>query len=316
MRIRHHPVMLNEVLHHLRPERENGIFIDCTLGEGGHSEEILKTFGNIRLVGIDADRQVMEKARLRLEIFAHRMKFFHFYFDEFFQDYPLEGAAHRVLFDLGISLFHYTESKRGFSFLKDETLDMRIDAQRGRPLADILKSISERELVRILFEFGEERYARSIAAGIVRARHHAGPISSRKLASIIEASVPAVYRRGRIHAATRSFQAFRIFVNAELERIKPALLHAFEHLEVGGRIGVISFHSLEDRIVKHVFKELSKACICPPKLPMCECGGKALAFLPVSKALQATSAEIKQNPPSRSAKFRVIEKLRESRHGK
>ena len=315
VRIQHHSVMLDEVMHYLAPERKNGVFIDCTLGEGGHSEEILKTFKRIRLVGIDADRRIMEKARVRLHRFANRTEFFHRYFDEFFRDYPLGKPAHRILFDLGISLFHYTESGRGFSFLRDENLDMRINADQGLPLSKLLKDISEQELVKLLFEFGEERYARRIAAGIVRRRRDEEITSSLQLADIIESSVPAAYRRGRIHAATRSFQALRIYINAELERLKPALLHAFEHAEIGGRMGVISFHSLEDRVVKHVFKDLSKSCICPPNLPMCECGGKPLAFLPVSGAIQATADEVKHNPPSRSAKFRVIEKLRESRHG-
>ncbi|MGI9256856.1 MAG: 16S rRNA (cytosine(1402)-N(4))-methyltransferase RsmH [Salinispira sp.] len=335
----HFSVMRNEVLHYLAPERSNGVFIDCTLGEGGHSEAFLKTCENIRIAGVDADRQILQRARIRLKEFAPRVQFFNMYFDEFFADYPLKERSHRILFDLGISLFHYTKSGRGFSFFADEPLDMRMDAERGKPLSELLKSLSERQLARVISEFGEERYAKRIAAAIIRARSEkkadqvqapprwspgaaqgrAGkrePLeSSSQLGDIIRAAVPADYRRGRIHPATRTFQALRIYVNAELERLQLALRGAFAQLEVGGRMAVISFHSLEDRIVKHTFKELSKACMCPPELPMCECGGNPLAYAPLSGILTASADEVRQNPPSRSAKFRLIEKLRDSRRG-
>jgi 16S rRNA (cytosine1402-N4)-methyltransferase len=193
---------------------------------------------------------------------------------------------------------------------------MRLNPGQGRPLSAVLDRIPERELMQVLFDFGEERYARRIAAAIVTARDERRIDSSARLAGIVEAAVPAEYRRGRIHAATRTFQALRILVNGELDRIRPSIEGAFEHLEIGGRIGVISFHSLEDRIVKHLMREYAKSCICPPELPMCECGGKPLAKLPVRKALQPAEDEVNQNPPSRSAKFRVLEKLRDSRHDK
>ena len=312
MNIQHRSVMLAEVLQYLKPERDDGLFIDCTLGEGGHSAELLKLFPRLCLVGIDADKQIMARAMIRLADFAHRTSFFHLYFDEFFQDYPVKDAAHRVLLDLGISRFHYTESGRGFSFLRDEKLDMRINPERGRPLAELLRSITQMDLQRLLFTFGEEPYAKRIAAGIIKARREAPITSSLQLAGIISAAVPR--KRRKIHAATKSFQALRIFVNAELDRLRPALFSAFDHLEIGGRMGVISFHSLEDRIVKHVFRDLSKSCICPRELPMCECGGKPLALLPLRKAAKATEAEVNRNPPSRSARFRVLEKVRETRH--
>ncbi len=313
----HFSVMRNEVLHYLAPERSNGVFIDCTLGEGGHSEAFLKTCENIRIAGIDADRQILQRARIRLKEFAPRVQFFNMYFDEFFADYPLKERSHRILFDLGISRFHYTKSGRGFSFFADEPLDMRMDAERGRPLSELLKSLSERQLARVISEFGEERYAKRIAAAITRGGAGKGEALefSSQLGDVVRAAVPADYRRGRIHPATRTFQALRIYVNAELERLQPALRGAFAQLEVGGRMAVISFHSLEDRIVKHTFKELSKACMCPPELPMCECGGSPLAYLPLSGILTASADEVRQNPPSRSAKFRLIEKLRDSRRG-
>ncbi len=314
MEIQHTSVMPREVLEHLEPINADGIFIDCTLGEGGHSEKILNAFPQVRLAAIDADSQIMAKAKERLKRFHGRSEFFLMYFDEFFSDYPLEEPAHRILFDLGISVFHYAESGRGFSFLKDETLDMRLDPSRGRPLSAVLADIPERELMHVLFDYGEERYSRRIASAIVRARAESDILSSAQLAGIIESAVPAQYRRGRIHAATRSFQALRILVNSELDRIRPALENAFTRLEVGGRIGVISFHSLEDRIVKHLMREYAKSCICPPEMPMCECGGKPLAKLPFRKALGPSDDEVIQNPPSRSAKFRVMEKLRDSRH--
>lgn len=313
MEIQHISVLPREVLEHLEPEREDGIFIDCTLGEGGHSEALLKNFPRIRLAAIDADQRIMAKAKQRLSPYGTRASFFNQYFDEFFEGYPLEERAHRVLFDLGISVYHYAESGRGFSFLKDEPLDMRINPEQGRPLSQVLAGIGQAELTQVLFDFGEERYARRIAASIVETRKEVPIESSLQLAKLIEKSVPGEYRRGRIHSATRSFQAFRILVNGELDRIRPALEGAFSHLEVGGRIGVISFHSLEDRIVKNCFRDLAKACICPPELPMCECGGKPLARRVMKKPLQADEQEVNQNPPSRSAKLRVIEKLRDNR---
>ncbi|AHC14558.1 rRNA small subunit methyltransferase H [Salinispira pacifica] len=276
MDIQHTSVLAEEVIEYLAPDRENGIFIDCTLGEGGHSERILESFSGIRLVGIDTDAAIQAKAKRRLEPYKDRTTFYNGFFDEFFRDYPLEEPAHRILFDLGISIFHYNESGRGFSFYRDEPLDMRLNPHRGRPVQDILAGISEAELRQLLFDYGEERYGRRIAAAIIRARDESAITSSLQLAGIIENAVPAAYRYGKIHAATRSFQALRILANAELERIEPAMEDAFRHLETGGRMGIISFHSLEDRIVKHRMKEWAKSCICPPEVPMCECGGNLL----------------------------------------
>lgn len=314
MDIQHTSVLADEVVEYLAPARKNGIFIDCTLGEGGHSERILESFSGITLVGIDTDAAIQAKAKRRLEPYKDRTTFYNGFFDEFFRDYPLEEPAHRILFDLGISIFHYNESGRGFSFHRDEPLDMRLNPQRGRSVQEILERISEDELRQLLYDFGEERYGRRIAAAIIRARNESPIGSSLQLAGIIETSVPAAYRYGKIHAATRSFQALRIYANAELERIEPAMKDAFRHLEPGGRMGIISFHSLEDRIVKHRMKEWAKSCICPPEVPMCECGGKPLVRLPVRKGVTAGEQEVKQNPPSRSARLRVLEKLRDSRH--
>ena len=306
----HYSVLQQEVLQYLVPPQGEGLFIDCTLGEGGHSELVLQENPGIKLVGIDADPHILEIARQRLEPFKKRVRLYNTWFNTFFREYPLGGERpDAILFDLGISIFHYERAGRGFSFQKEEPLDMRLDTTLEISAYDIINTYPEKELARIFFEYGEERYSRMIAAAIVRERGKSSIETSAELAQLIKSSVPAKYRYGRIHPATRSFQALRIMVNGELARLKSVLEDALGVLNVGGRIGVISFHSLEDRIVKQFLQKKSQTCTCPPEWPICKCGGQAVVKLIQKKPIQPSDDEVDQNAPSRSAKMRVAEKL-------
>ncbi len=310
MDISHRSVLRKEVLELLAPKSDGELLIDCTLGEGGHSELFLSTFPSLNVVGLDADKKIQSVARRRLESYGSRMRYFNVWFNTFFREYPLgDERPDSILFDLGISVYHYEKSGRGFSFSKDENLDMRLEPGLEISAADIVNNYPEEELADLIYEFGEERYSRRIARAIVRNRSGEHVSTTKQLADIIWQSVPPDYRYGRIHPGTRTFQALRIAVNGELARLKTAVSNALAVLKPGGRMGVISFHSLEDRIVKHYFKEKSKYCTCPPEWPICKCGGKPLVHIVTKKAVRPSEQEIKENPPSRSARFRVIEKL-------
>jgi 16S rRNA (cytosine1402-N4)-methyltransferase len=217
--------------------------------------------------------------------------------------------------DLGISMFHYELSNRGFSFRKDEPLDMRLDPSAGRSAADIVEESREEELADIFYRLGEERYSRRIAKAIVAARARGRIGTARALADVIWDSVPAEVRRGRLHPATRSFQALRIAVNDELGRLRRGLAGAARVLKVGGKMAVITFHSLEDGTVKRYFRELGRDCVCPPEAPVCACGGKRAFEVLTRKPALPAEAEVAGNPPSRSAKLRVAMKLRELKPG-
>ena len=206
-------------------------------------------------------------------------------------------------------MFHYQASGRGFSFSRSEPLDMRLDIEKGQTAAELLAEISEGELRGLIGRYGEERFASSISRAIVAQRKSRDIRDSRVLADIVRNAVPPSYRYGRIHPATRTFQALRIAVNGELDLLEAALPAAFDCLAAGGRMGVISFHSLEDRIVKRFFQERNKSCTCPPEWPICQCGGRRRARVLTPKPLQATEAEMQDNPASRSARFRVLEKI-------
>jgi 16S rRNA (cytosine1402-N4)-methyltransferase len=230
---------------------------------------------------------------------------------EFFRSVPelVDRSPQRIFFDLGVSMFHYQASGRGFSFNRPEALDMRLDIEKDKTAADLIATSSEEELGDLIRRFGEERYASSISAAIVRERQRGAIEDSLALSEIIRKAVPPAYRYGRIHPATRTFQALRIAVNEELELLEATLPLAFECLSTGGRMGVISFHSLEDRIVKRFFREMNKSCTCPPESPICQCGGRRRAMLFRRKPITATEAEIQANPASRSARLRVLEKV-------
>lgn len=317
MEIVHTPVLLNECLDYLSPIGEsfekNALMIDSTLGEGGHSFNFLSKFENLKIVGLDADRVIQAKAKERLSCFGQRMNFFNGWFNDFYANYPSEyEKPDLILFDLGISVFHYEKSDRGFSFRYDEKLDMRLNAESEKSAADLVNELSETELADMIYLYGEEKLSRRIAKAIVDARSGGKIESSKALAEIIWNCVPANYRYGQIHPATRTFQALRIAVNGELKRLPKALSDAFACLKPGGKMGVITFHSLEDRIVKNYFRNLGKQCVCPPEVAVCRCGGSECAELLTRKPICPTEEEIKANSPSRSAKLRVIRKIKDA----
>lgn len=312
MDIVHKPVMPDEVAEYLTPTGGEGLVIDATCGEGGHSERFLRDNPGLEVVGIDADPRIQEVARKRLAPYGDRMRFVSDWFDRYFAEYPKgEAEPDSILMDLGISVFHYESSGGGFSFRKDEPLDMRLSPEATETAADVVNGYSQDELRRIFGEYGEERYSGRIATAIVKRRANTPIRTSGDLADIIWEAVPASYRHGRIHPGTRCFQALRIVVNRELERLDSALRFAFSALKVGGRLGVISFHSLEDRRVKWFFREMAKSCICPPEQPQCTCGGEPAGKILTKRPLTASEAEVADNSPSRSAKFRVLEKLKD-----
>lgn len=317
MEIVHTPVLLNECLELLSPVGEpyenNAVMVDSTLGEGGHTFNFLSKYKNLSVIGIDADSRIQARAKERLSVFGERIHFYNGWFNEFYESYPEEfSKPDIILFDLGISVFHYEKSMRGFSFRYDEKLDMRLDESAGPSAEDLVNELSEEKLADLIYLYGEEKLSRRIAKAIVDARAGGKIESSKALAEIIWNAVPANYRYGAIHPATRTFQALRIAVNSELKRLPCALHAAFNDLKINGKMGVITFHSLEDRIVKNYFRNLGKQCVCPPEVAVCRCGGEACAEIITRKPVCPTEEEIKNNSPSRSAKLRVIRKLKDA----
>jgi len=322
MEIVHTPVLLNECLDYLSPVGEpfenDAYMIDSTLGEGGHSNAFLSKYSGLHIIGLDADKNIQARAKERLSKFAEegRMRFFNGWFNDFYSNFDeqtdlTEGKhPNLILFDLGISVYHYERSGRGFSFRYDEPLDMRLNFEEGESAADIVNTWKEEELANMIYLYSDEKMSRRIAKAICEARNLGKIESSKALAEIIYNSVPGNYRHGNIHPATRTFQALRIAVNSELRRLPEAIHDAFNILEVGGKLGVITFHSLEDRIVKNYFRNLGKQCVCPPEQAICNCGGKPCAEILTKKPIDPTEQEVKENSPSRSAKLRVVRKLR------
>ncbi len=313
MEIVHTSVLLEECLEWLSPEGEDygphPLLIDSTLGEGGHTYAFLSKYNNLSVIGIDADSVIQQKAKIRLADFGDRVSFYNGWFDDFYANYPTDREnPNLILFDLGISLFHYEESGRGFSFRYDEPLDMRLSPSARISATDIVNKTKEKDLADLIYMYGEERFSRRIARAVVEARQHEIIENAKNLADIIYRAVPAEYRHGAIHPATKTFQALRIAVNGELERLPRVLESAFDVLKVNGKMGVITFHSLEDRIVKVFFRNLSKKCICPPEQAVCTCGGKKRAEI-LAKVVPGEE-EIKRNSPSRSARLRVVKKIR------
>ena len=308
----HKSVLAKEVLNLLQPNSEDALLIDGTMGEGGHSLIFLNAFSGLKVVGLDADSEIQAVAKVRLSSFDNRVSYYNAWSDEFFQNYPTDLLKpDLILFDLGISMYHYTKSKKGFSFSADDDIDMRLSPSLPLSAYDIVNSFSLEQIKTILKDYGEERFAHQIARSIVRERQSKKIESARELAKIIYEAVPAKARHASIHPATKTFQSLRIKVNKELERLPRLLRLSFGVLKVGGRLGVITFHSLEDRIVKFYFRELSSSCTCPASFPVCKCGGRARARLLTKKAIAPSEEEIRENSAARSAKLRVVEKLEE-----
>jgi 16S rRNA (cytosine1402-N4)-methyltransferase len=304
--------MLNEVLFYLdcRPGK---ICVDCTLGGGGHARAICEKIapGGV-FIGIDQDIDAVTNAKTVLPKDSVSVHLFHGNFirlPEFLGRLDIE-AADGILLDLGLSLHHLKDSGRGFSFQKDEPLDMRMDTQCATTAADLVNGLTVQELQKIFSDYGEEHRAKQIANGIVKFRRHQKIRTSKQLAQIVIDSIPtAAAARQKIHPATRIFMALRIAVNQELERLKTFMEHAVDLLNSGGRLCVLSFHSLEDRIVKQRLKALEKGCTCPPQYPQCVCGRKPTVRLLTKKVVRPGREEIAANPMARSTRLRAAEKI-------
>ena len=307
----HTPVLLSECIDALRI-REDLTYVDCTTGGGGHSFEIARRLGqNGRLICLDRDPTALQAAKIKLHDYLDRVTFVHTNFSDIGEILEREHVTNLggVLADLGCSSHQFDTPERGFSYMHNAPLDMRMDTDNGVTAYDVVNTYDENELKRILFEYGEEKFSARIAAAIVRERSTSPIETTEELATIIKNAIPASARIGGPHPAKRSFQAIRIEVNRELDAIAPALKAAVRHMIPGGRIAVISFHSLEDRIVKNVFADMMQGCTCPRDFPVCVCGKKPLIFLPNKKPILPTETELTENPRSRSAKLRVAEKL-------
>lgn len=289
--------------------KPDGVYLDCTAGGGGHSALALESIKGGRMICIDQDPSAIETLTNRFEGDG-RVTIVH---DNFVNINEImtslgyeENGADGIMADLGVSSHQLDTGDRGFSFHKDAPLDMRM-SQQGVSAADLVNSLSQQELQRILFTYGDEKFAPQISRNIVKAREQKPIETTFELADIIRDSVPAKFRRDG-HPARKSFQALRIQVNGEIDKLETALDYMFERLNVGGRLAIITFHSLEDRVVKNKFKKFCEGCICPPEFPVCVCGRKPKGKIPF-KPVTPSKYEIEENPRARSAKLRVIEKI-------
>ncbi|HWR11441.1 MAG TPA: 16S rRNA (cytosine(1402)-N(4))-methyltransferase RsmH [Rectinemataceae bacterium] len=302
--ILHRPVMLAEILELFEAlGRPDALVADCTLGAGGHAEAMLSRFPGIRYVGIDADPEARDRSAARLRPFADRLEIRAGYFDDVLEAWASFPGFERpdfILFDLGVSTHHYLDSNRGFSFANEEPLDMRFSPDAETSAYDLVNAMKENDLADVIFRYGEERYSRRIAKAILEARRNAPIRTSKALASIVAGAVPSAYRYGRIHPATRTFQALRISVNSELEREEKGLALAARMLAPGGILAVISFHSLEDRIAKQLCKD---------------CGRNRGYEEIYKKPRVPTDTECGANPASRSAKLRALRSPAEAASG-
>ncbi|MBE6997855.1 MAG: 16S rRNA (cytosine(1402)-N(4))-methyltransferase RsmH [Ruminococcaceae bacterium] len=306
----HYSVLLSESIEALRI-RPDGIYVDGTLGMGGHSEQIAKRLTTGRLIAIDRDASALERAGQRLAPYAGRITFVH----GNFRDLPrlLDDcgvtAADGMLFDLGVSSPQLDEAERGFSYRTDAPLDMRMDTSESLTAWFVVNKWPEEKLKKILFEYGEERYAPRIASAIARRRAESPIDTTAELTEIIRGAMPAAALREKQHPAKRSFQAIRIAVNDELASISDLMDSAAERLNVGGRLAVISFHSLEDRIIKSAIASREHGCTCPRDFPVCTCGFHQTLKSVTRKPILPSEKELSENPRSRSAKLRVAERV-------
>ena len=310
MEYAHKPVLLRECLEGLAV-RPDGIYVDGTLGRAGHALEIVKRLTTGRLIAIDRDKAALDAAPARLQGYLDKVVLVRGNFGGLSAILSGLGvnAVDGMLFDLGVSSPQLDDGSRGFSYLQDAPLDMRMDRSAALTARDVVNGWSRDELKRILWQYGEERYAGPIAAAIVRERGQAPVETTGQLAEIIRSAMPAKARREKQHPAKRSFQAIRIAVNDELGEVERLLAYAPDLLKPGGRLAVISFHSLEDRLVKTAFAEWAKGCTCPPDFPVCVCGKTPRVRLVGKRPITADGEELMDNPRARSAKLRLAEKL-------
>ncbi len=305
----HKPVLLRECLGALQI-KPDGIYVDGTLGRAGHSLEIVRRLTTGRLIALDRDETAIEAATRRLADYMDRVTLVHSNFSSLGQvldDLHVDGVD-GMLFDLGVSSPQLDDAQRGFSYKQDAPLDMRMDASAALTAREVVNTYSYEELRRILFEYGEERYAPAIAKKICTCREQKPIETTLELADLIRSAMPAAALREKQHPAKRSFQAIRIAVNDELGEIPPMLDAAEKNLKSGGRLAVITFHSLEDRIVKRKMQDLAQGCTCPPNFPVCVCGKKPKVKIITRKPIVSGDEELNENPRARSAKLRVAEK--------
>ena len=310
MEFNHVSVLLNECIEGLNI-KENGIYVDGTLGGAGHSSEILKRLSNEgRLIGIDQDTDALKAAKERLKDYSN-VTFVHSNFsniENVLNNLNIDGVD-GILMDLGVSSYQLDEGERGFSYMKDAPLDMRMNRENDFSAYNVVNEYSEEDLYRIIRDYGEEKFAKRIASFIVENRQEKNIETTLELVEIIKNAIPAKARREGPHPAKRTFQAIRIEVNSELSILNKTIEDGVEKLNKGGRMAIITFHSLEDRIVKNKFRDLAVSCRCPKEFPVCVCGEKAKVKIISRKAIEPTKEEVEINPRSRSAKLRVIEKL-------
>lgn len=305
----HKPVLLDEVLQVLQPQN-GGLFVDCTLGLGGHTEAILSSSAAAKVIGIDRDTDALQLARKRLARFGDRIRSVQANFSEI-RDVVADqaGQISGIVADLGVSSMQLDSEERGFSFRFDAPLDMRMSPGEGLTVAELLAEIDEIELANIIYRYGEERFSRRIARRIIEKREAGEKIDrTQQLAEIVKRAVP-FNPKDKIHPATRTFQALRIAVNDELEILERFIVDAVDILKKTGTLAVITFHSLEDRIVKHAFQRLAGRCNCPPKIPKCVCGAKKTVAILTKKPILPGESEKFDNPRSRSAKLRACRKV-------
>ena len=310
MEFKHVSVLLNECIEAL-DIKENGIYVDCTLGGAGHSSHIVKHLSKDgTLIGIDQDQDALKAAKERLKEFEN-VKYVHnnFYnIDSILTELDIEKVD-GILMDLGVSSYQLDEASRGFSYMHDAPLDMRMNRDNDFSAYQIVNNYSEDELYKIIKDYGEERFAKRIANIIVNRRAEKPIETTFELVDIIKAAIPARLRRDGPHPAKRTFQAIRIEVNSELKILNRTMDDGISRLNKGGRMAIITFHSLEDRIVKLKFRELDNPCTCPKGFPICACGKSPVVKTISKKGIIPTEKEIEENPRSRSAKLRVVEKL-------
>ena len=309
MNFEHKPVLLNEVIAGLEI-KPGGVYVDCTVGGGGHSFEIAKRMANGHLYAFDRDQEAIVASKERLKDFDN-VTFIHDNYKNAKEDLDNLGVAgvDGVLIDLGVSSPQLDHGERGFSFLHEGRLDMRMDRRQKLSAYEVVNTYPREKLVEILYKYGEESNAKNIVQKIMEAREKSPIETTMELKNIVESAFPKKVIYGKGGVSKQTFQAIRIEVNGELEGLEQALQNLVDLLGKGGRMAVISFHSLEDRIVKNLFKNLSTDCICPPKTPVCICGHKASVKLINKKPITASKEELEFNPRSSSAKLRIIEKL-------
>ena len=306
----HRSVLLEECIEAL-DIKSDGIYLDGTLGGAGHSSEIVKRLTTGRLIGVDRDTVALKAAGERLKPYMDRVTLVHSNFSEIasiLDDLGLEKID-GMLFDLGVSSPQLDDGSRGFSYMADAPLDMRMNREDSMTAYDVVNGWPREELRRILFDYGEERYAPLIAAAIERRREQKNIETTLELVDVIRSAMPNKALREKQHPAKRSFQAIRIAVNDELGSVERMLANAIDRLNAGGRLAVITFHSLEDRIVKSAMQQAARGCTCPPEFPVCVCGNKPKVRVLTKKPIISAQQELEENPRARSAKLRVAEKL-------